>query len=366
VLASNLLSQTTVLARIGFALILCTGLQATAKPDGKNENKDKKHYHNKMIQFWGDVYLPAHVLRRTKTSLGNPHIFHNLQGLLESAKSNVINFEGAATRANMPVLAPFKRFLLKMPLWVPELLASQNIHVATLGNNHALDFGYAGLFDSKAALEAAGVAVTGAGRNLAEALHPAILATPEGNICILSFNRTFPREFWASDTEPGTAFIDYNATKQWIKKIKPSCFLLFTVYHWGQESTRTLRDYQRQLARLSIDAGADAVIGHHPHIAQKIELYQNKPIVYSTGNAWFGTNPFNSSPDGLAVAFDWDKAGRLVKMRVVGLKVDNSTVKFFATAVTDKTQDFVARLFQGSLQQKCRWHQGQAAWTCHL
>ena len=59
--------------------------------------------------------------------------------------------------------------------------------------------------------------------------------------------------------------------------------------HWGKENTHKLLDYQKNLAKIYIDAGADAVIGGHPHVLQGIEIYKGKPIFYSLGNFWFSS-----------------------------------------------------------------------------
>ena len=95
-----------------------------------------------------------------------------------------------------------------------------------------------------------------------------------------------------------------------IKKAKENADFVVVAFHWGGEYVQQPRDYQRNFAKKAIDAGADVVFGHHPHILQGIEIYQNKPIAYSLGNFVFGTyNP---------------KAKRSMIMRVV---FENNSVK---------------------------------------
>ena len=72
-----------------------------------------------------------------------------------------------------------------------------------------------------------------------------------------------------------------------IKKLREQCDYLVVYVHWGIERSERPEDYQRSLGKQYIDAGADVVIGSHPHVLQGVEYYKGKPIVYSLGNFIF-------------------------------------------------------------------------------
>ena len=75
-----------------------------------------------------------------------------------------------------------------------------------------------------------------------------------------------------------------------IKEAKENSDFVVVYVHWGKERTHEPVDYQKNLAKIYIDAGADAVIGCHPHVMQGIEFYKGKTIAYSLGNYWFNSS----------------------------------------------------------------------------
>ena len=88
----------------------------------------------------------------------------------------------------------------------------------------------------------------------------------------------------------------------WIRKLREQCDYLVVYVHWGIERKETPEDYQRSLGKQYIDAGADVVIGSHPHVLQGVEYYKGKPIVYSLGNFIFGS----SIPKTALLKVQWD------------------------------------------------------------
>src|SRR4051812_49324177 len=108
------------------------------------------------IQFFGDVFVPSRVLSTTEP-------FADAAPLLGASKHNVANLEGVITSTVVPYEA--KRFLLRMPLTAAAALKAAGIDAVTLANNHTLDFGHQGLFDTLAELARAGIASTGAGED---------------------------------------------------------------------------------------------------------------------------------------------------------------------------------------------------------
>ena len=129
----------------------------------------------------------------------------------------------------------------------------------------------------------------GGGRNITEAYKPEIIEVNGAKIAFLGANRVMPTMDWyATETRPGLA-ATYKPNKviSEIEKIRNKVDYIFVFAHWGVERKELPEDYQRDMARKYIDAGADGVIASHPHIMQGFEIYKDKPIAYSLGNFIF-------------------------------------------------------------------------------
>ncbi len=251
------------------------------------------------LQFFGDLFITDQVLAHTKSTPDAPKLFQGTKALLSSARINIANFEGVASAALVPF--ELKKYLLRMSLQVPELLRKVGIHGVTLANNHTMDFGWVGLSESIDRLTTAGIATVGAGGNLSDAARPLYLPIGRRVACIFSLNRTLPESFWAKPTRPGSASLTYEKTREAVSGCAQQNFFTIVVLHWGQEMTRVPRAYQTELAKLVIDAGAEVVIGHHPHVLQEIDVYKGKPIFYSIGNFVFSSAAKASFQQGMAV-----------------------------------------------------------------
>jgi poly-gamma-glutamate synthesis protein (capsule biosynthesis protein) len=279
------------------------------------------------LQIFGDFYLSDEVAKQINAGPDRVPMFAKTAHLLSSANINVINFEGAATVSLVPFT--LKRHLLRMPVWVPQMLRNAGVAAVTLGNNHAMDFGYEGLAETIETFRNVTVETFGAGHNLADAARPFIAPFDGGAACLISMSRTWPEEFWATTTKPGTAFLGPAETARAIADCARDGYFTIAIFHWGQELTRKPQQYQIELAHIAVDAGADAVIGHHPHIIQDIEVYRGKPIIFSIGNFAFATDTRDSPQEGMAVRiYRKSKGQRGVTFEIVPLNVQNSQVKF--------------------------------------
>ena len=167
-----------------------------------------------------------------------------------------------------------KRFLLHMPPVAARVLKKAGIDVATLANNHAMDFGSTGLFDTITALGHAGIQSTGAGADRDAAVIPCSSTIRDQQVCILAFSRTLPSSFWATPSRPGTAFADEDLIVAAVSRCAAAGRYTIVAFHWGQEMLPHALLYQRVLAHLAVDAGARLVIGHHPHVLQELEVYR--------------------------------------------------------------------------------------------
>ncbi len=169
------------------------------------------------------------------------------------------------------------------------ILKEMGVDIVSLANNHALDFGMEALLDTFDTLEEAKIDYVGAGVNLDRAKAPIYYNVGDKKIAFVAASRVvFAMDWYATDTRSGMiGTYDPTLLLGVIKEAKEQSDFVVVYVHWGVERTHTPTDYQKSLARKYIDAGADAVIGCHPHVLQGLEFYQGKPIAYSLGNYWF-------------------------------------------------------------------------------
>jgi poly-gamma-glutamate synthesis protein (capsule biosynthesis protein) len=162
----------------------------------------------------------------------------------------------------------------------------KHFDAVTLANNHSGDFGPDAFAQMLSLLKEAGLAQVGGGMNLKQAHTPLVFTRNGWRIAVLSYNEFHPRSFEAGFDIPGVA---WSEDQQVVEDIQTArrihrADLVIPVMHWGWENERTANPRQRQLAKLMIDAGADAVIGGHPHVTQDVSVYKGRPIIYSVGN----------------------------------------------------------------------------------
>ena len=190
-----------------------------------------------------------------------------------------------------------------------NLFQELGVDLVTLANNHTLDFGPEAFCDTLDTLRQAGIPSVGGGYNLQEASAPSVHTVNGQTFAVFGATRVSPSYDWyATDTQPGL-FQTYDPTKLNAAILEASKTFdhVIVFVHWGIERNELPEDYQRALAKGYIDAGADLVVGSHPHILQGFEYYNGVPIVYSLGNYLFG----NGSADTLLLRAAFSPGGEL-------------------------------------------------------
>jgi poly-gamma-glutamate synthesis protein (capsule biosynthesis protein) len=176
-----------------------------------------------------------------------------------------------------------------------------------LANNHSGDFGPQAFAQMLGLLAQEGLGVYGGGMTLRQAHTPWIVERKGLRIAILGYNEFQPRSFEADTDKPGVAWSEDAQVVRDIGLARShwKADIVIPIMHWGWEEP-VANQRQRQLARLMIDAGADAVVGGHPHLVQDTERYQGKPIFYSLGNFVFDgfSAPINNTGWVLRMALD--------------------------------------------------------------
>ena len=164
----------------------------------------------------------------------------------------------------------------------------RHLHAVALANNHSGDYGKAAFAETLALLKQQQLPYFGGGANLREAHAPLWLEKSGLRVALLSYNEFKPRSFEAGASQPGIAWSEDAQVVADIRAARAAgADVVIPFMHWGWERETQPSARQRQLARTLIDAGADAVVGGHPHVTQGAETYRGKPIIYSLGNFVF-------------------------------------------------------------------------------
>lgn len=237
------------------------------------------------VSFFGDFWVPPHgPAAGLKQGL-----FENIQPLLNWADFNVVNFEGNITTANKREFPKFP-FALKQAPESAQWLAAAGVKYFTRANNHSMDFGWSGAQDTSAAIKKAGGHYTGIGANLNAALQPMWMEKNGIKIAVFSLTTTYPAEAWAGSKRAGVAFPAARAVKETIAQVRQQADFIVVVFHWGDELKASIKPHQEEYAKMVLKAGADFVVGHHAHVAQKIDSdYNDGTIVYGVGNFLFSS-----------------------------------------------------------------------------
>jgi poly-gamma-glutamate capsule biosynthesis protein CapA/YwtB (metallophosphatase superfamily) len=202
---------------------------------------------------------------------------------LRQADLRVVNCECALTRASTPVWKSGAVF--KGSPGHAGGLAAVPFDVACLGNNHVLDYGVRGLRETLQRLTGLGIRTVGAGLTENKAYAP--LTIRRNGLAIHLVNLSEGEDLTASEGGPGVAGWDISRTAATIRRCKQSGGVVIVIAHCGLEYVPYPPPYVVAAFRALIDAGADAVVGHHPHVPQGIEYRAGRPIFYSLGNFLF-------------------------------------------------------------------------------
>ncbi|MBV8311462.1 MAG: CapA family protein [Planctomycetaceae bacterium] len=236
--------------------------------------------HQVRIAFVGDIMLDRDP---GKGMLAGRDPFASVADLLEESDLTVGNLECVVADSGTRIE---KHFTFRAdPQAVPYL--ARYFDAVSLANNHTGDFGHAALIETMYRLRRANLPFFGAGLNDEEAHMPWIVEKNGVRIAVLGYNEFRPRSFEAGPKAPGCAWSDDEKVVADIRAIRPQVDVALTFMHWGEEYSLQPNERQKSLAHKMVDAGADVVIGNHPHVIQGHEFYKGRLITYCLGNFVF-------------------------------------------------------------------------------
>lgn len=237
------------------------------------------------IFFVGDILLDRGVGEKIDKN-GPDYPYKNIKDILPKADIAFGNLECPITSTGIPALKrPY--YLFKGEPYNAEALKKSGFNILNLANNHTMDYSREGILNTIKSLENNGIKTVGAGEDKTSA-HKPLFTEVSGTVTgFLSF-LSFPVEGYIySDKKPDVARLDLATLADEVKSAKTGCDFLVVSFHWGSEFSNYPTESQKKAAHISIENGADLVIGHHPHVLQGMEFYKDKPIFYSLGNFVF-------------------------------------------------------------------------------
>lgn len=253
------------------------------------------------LGFGGDILFdPNYSIMVSMLSRGKGVEGAFSEGVLKEMRSAdlmMVNNEFTYTNRGTPI--PEKAYTFRAKPESVQYLHDMGVDLVSLANNHAFDYGEESLLDTLDTLEAAGIPSVGAGRNLEEASAPVYMVAGNIKIAIVSATQIerleHPDTRGATEELPGV-FRCWDPAKllETVKKAKENSDFVIVYIHWGTENVTEPDTWQLGQAQKLAEAGADLIIGDHPHCLQPIALEGRVPVIYSLGNFWFNSRELDT------------------------------------------------------------------------
>ena len=250
----------------------------------KIDTREKKD----VFCFVGDVFLS----KKPRTAYDE----HGLSGiiddgylkLLKDSDFNIANLECSITDDTEN--AEDKTFTFALPTEYVTPLKEVGFNLFTLATNHILDYGVDSMMNTIKVLDENDFIHIGAGKNIEEAKKAYIKEIDGKRYAFLSASAVLPSDNWKATYDRAGVFNGYDISElcDEVRNVKPFVDKVIVYMHWGRELETVSNTWQKQYARRIVDAGADLIVGAHPHMVQEIEYYKNVPIIYSLGNFIYG------------------------------------------------------------------------------
>lgn len=275
----------------------------TSELEKEIENKEverEKEDVNTTLVAGGDVMLSRHVGTKIRRSGDNALPFRNVYKIFNEADIAFINLESPFYNQGGYVT---EGMTFKSEPETIEGLNSAGIDIVSLANNHARNQREIGLLYTFDYLYANGIRYVGSGRNYEEAHQYKILRNKNIKFAFLAYTYSDGINTKSSVTknDPDVAFMDLQQMKKDVEKAKKNSDAVIVSMHAGIEYKSYPNEQQKEFAREAIDSGAKLVLGHHPHVVQSTEKYNNGYIIYSMGNLVFDQMWSQETREGLIV-----------------------------------------------------------------
>ena len=271
-----------------------------------------------VIHGAGDLNVDPSYIPALATE-GYGHALSGLDGLFTTDDLTVVNLECAPS--NLGVRQP-RPFNFRCDPDALPVLAADGVDVASLGNNHSMDYGPEALIDSVANVRAAGIAVVGAGANRTDAFAPAIIERGGRSIAVLGFGAVYLGHDWvATEDRPGISDgLDLPAMVDAVETAATAADVVIVTIHWCCELELTPNARNRDHAAALIEAGATVIFGHHHHRIQPMEIVDGSAVAWGLGNfVWprFSRAGSDTAVARVVITADGDVIGCLLPVTIV-------------------------------------------------
>lgn len=253
------------------------------------------------LVFAGDILFDSRyaVMSYVKQQGGDitAGIAPEVVDIMQGADIMMLNNEFPYSDGGTPL--PEKQFTFRAAPDTADYLQELGVDVVSLANNHAYDYGEAALLDTLDTLDDRGIAHVGAGRNLEDASRPVCYIVNDMRIAIVSATQIerldHPDTKGASETSPGV-FRCWDSANllDTVRRADEENDLVIVYIHWGTENQTELDWAQEKQAGELAEAGADLIIGDHPHCLQQIGVVDGVPVIFSLGNFWFNSKTLDT------------------------------------------------------------------------
>ncbi len=237
----------------------------------------------------GDIMLSRVVGNKIRAHDDPSFPFEQAEEFLSSADLTFGNLENPVSARGKDVGSIYS---FRADPRVLDGLSGAGFDAVSIANNHIWDWGADALSDTAELLLQKGIVPVGAGRDYAEANDVRIIERNGMKIGLYAYTNLLPKSRAASEHAPGLSEFDEEKILDRIRtdKEKKKTDISIVSMHWGEEYAKEADAFQKRFARKLIDAGADIVVGHHPHVPEEAEWYEGKLILYSLGNLVFDQN----------------------------------------------------------------------------
>ncbi len=240
--------------------------------------------HPITMLFVGDVMMTRGVGMKIKGAHNPLFPFLHIQDRLQKADFTFANLEGPISERGMNQGSIYS---FRMKPEVLEGLKFAGFDMLSVANNHIWDWGVDALSDTLTLLKQNNIISLGAGMNEQEANEAKMVNVGALRVGFLGCTTLYPKNLEAFGEHPGVSHCAQETLESEIRALRPQVDVVIVSLHWGEEYQTRSNKNQQMMARRLIDAGADLIVGHHPHVTQEVERYQNGWIAYSLGNFVF-------------------------------------------------------------------------------
>ena len=239
------------------------------------------------VSATGDIHGEGRV-RSLLNAGGNP--LAHVAPALSADDVTVVNLE---TPVGSPGRPEQKTYVFLAPESLLPALGAGGVEVVSVANNHGMDHGVGTMLQTLDLARRTGLAVVGGGRNRAEAYRARFVRARGRTVAVIGVSRVLSPGWDATPNRAGLASAyDEAAVVDAVRAAEAFADVVVVAVHWGVEHVRCPDAHQRRLARLMVDAGADVIAGHHPHVLQGLDPGPRAAVAYSLGNfVWYHSSP---------------------------------------------------------------------------